>query len=176
MFVIWAWIYEGYTVAAFLLNFHFCYVPYVCSSSNAMKFMKNSSTELFATYMWISISIFCYVLYVTSWIVVKYCSRTFVTWEIGVLGLIYSMNRVLLFVLSSWFQYICSGLVFQIGIQCCPITCMFVKMDANRYKNCIVVLQNRIVLGCLKQCEVSLIYSYSDMYLPKAKNCYSRQF
>jgi len=52
---------------------------------------------------------------------------------------------------------------------------IFVKMDTNCYKNCIVVLQNRIVLGCLKQCEVSLIYSYNDIYLPKAKNCYSRQ-
>ena len=145
--------------------------------------MKNPSTGLFnsltATYMLISISIFCYVLYV-YWlphglllnivrghlrITTFYCSRTFIRW----------IEFCCLFFHRA-FQYICSGLVFQIGIQCyVQITCMFVKIDANRYKNCIIVLQNRIVLGCLKQCEASLIYSYSDLYyyLPKAKNCYS---
>jgi len=51
------------------MKFHLCYVPYVCNSSNAMRFVKNPSTGLCnsptATYilLLISISIFCYVLY-----------------------------------------------------------------------------------------------------------------
>jgi hypothetical protein len=61
----------------------------------------------------------------------------------------------------------------------CPITCMFVKISADGYTSFIMCVRQMalLVLGCLKQCEVSLTCSYRLIFLcQKEKNRDSRIF